>query len=114
MLGVIMILSFVIPLMGALAIRRYAWIGVWAGLAAMVAVPVLYKLATNTYDPMGWGYVLVLVFWPAALGSLLGGAVSAIRRARAGPGELTALNIGWAILLSGASVGLGLMFALDF
>lgn len=114
MLGVIMILSFAIPLMGALAIRRYAWIGIWAALASVVAVPVIYKLATNSYDPMGWGFVLVLVFWPAAIGSVLGGAITAFRRWKSGPGELSALKIVWAVALSALSVGLGLMFGLDF
>ena len=72
MLGVMMFLSFLVPLIGALAIRRYAWIGIWAGLSTVVAVPVLLKLYNHTYDPMGWGFVFVLFFLPAAVGSSIG------------------------------------------
>jgi len=113
MLGVLMLLSFLVPLIGALAIRRYAWIGAWAGISAIVAVPVLYKLATHTYDPMGWGYVFVLVFLPAAFGSALGMGITALRRWRQGPGDITALNLILAVSFAAITLSLGLLWAGD-
>lgn len=113
MLGVMMILSFLIPLAGALAIRRYAWIGIWSGVSAIVAAPVLYKLAIGNVDPMGWGFVLVLIFMPAAAGTALGSAVNAGLRWRMGPGKVTPLNIGLAIVWSVLTLWLGLVFAME-
>lgn len=89
MLGVMMLLSFFVPLVGALAIRRFAWVGIWAGVSAMVAAPVLHKLYNHTYDPMGWGFIFVLIFLPAAAGSALGMAITALRRWLQGPGAIT-------------------------
>ncbi|MEO0606754.1 MAG: hypothetical protein AAFY82_00875 [Pseudomonadota bacterium] len=114
MIGVVMLLSFLAPLVAALMIRRYAWIGACAALSAIVAVPVIYKLVTRTFDPMGWGFALLLVFWPAAAGVMLGALVTAFRRARAGPGELKVLNVGLAVLLSVMSAGFALLVASDF
>ena len=37
MLGVMMLLSFILPLAGVLMIRRYAWIAAWAAMAAVTA-----------------------------------------------------------------------------
>lgn len=113
MLGVMLLLSFLVPLVGAMAIRRYAWIGVWAGLAAVVAVPVLHKLYNHTYDPMGWGFVFVLFFLPAAIGSAIGMAVTALRRWRQGPGNLTAINMILAAALAVITLSAGLMMAGD-
>ena len=113
MLGVLLLLSFFVPLIGALAIRRYWWIGAWAGVSAVVAVPVLYKLQTGTYDPMGWGYIFVLVFVPAALGSALGMAITALRRKLQGPGEVQAINMILAGAFAVATISLGLMMAAD-
>jgi hypothetical protein len=113
MLGVMMLLSFAIPLVGALAIRRYWWIGAWAGVSAVVAVPVLYKLITQTYDPMGWGFIFVLIFLPAAIGSALGAAITALRRWRAGPGEVTVVNTILAVSFTVATISLGLLMAAD-
>ena len=114
MLGVMMLLSFVFPLAGVLMIRRYAWIAAWAAMAAIVAAPVIYKLVTQTYDPMGWGFILVLVILPAAIGAALGAAITAIRRWRSGPGDLTILNISLAAFFSITSVGFALLAASDF
>ncbi|MFN3213332.1 MAG: hypothetical protein ACE37M_09525 [Henriciella sp.] len=114
MLGVLMLLSFVFPLAGALMIRRYAWIGACAAMSAMVAVPVIYKLATNTQDPMGWGFILVLVFFPALIGVTLGGLITALRRWRSGPGEVTLLKGLLAAFFSIISVGYALYAASDF
>ena len=113
MLGVMMFLSFLVPLIGALAIRRYAWIGIWAGLSTVVAVPVLLKLYNHTYDPMGWGFVFVLFFLPAAVGSAIGMAVTALRCWRQGPGHLTALNLILAAALAVITLSVGLMMAGD-
>lgn len=113
MLGVLMLLSFAVPLVGALAIRRYWWIGAWTGVSAVVAAPVLHKLLAGTYDPMGWGYVFVLVFLPAAFGSALGMAITALRRKLQGPGEIQALNMILAGAFSVATISLGLMMAAD-
>lgn len=114
MIGVLILLSFMVPLVSALLIRRYAWIGACAAMSAMVAGPVIHKLVTRTYDPMGWGFALVLVFYPAAAGVTLGALITAVRRAQAGPGELTGLNVSLAALLSVTSVGFGLLVASDF
>ena len=113
MLGVIMLLSFLIPLIGALAIRRYWWIGAWTGVSAVVAAPVLYKLITHSYDPMGWGFVIVLVFLPAAIGAALGLVITALRRRLSGPGTLSPLNIGLAGGFGAMTIVLGLVFAAD-
>ena len=113
MLGVMMLLSFAIPLAGGLAIRRYAWLGAWAGVSAIVAMPVLYKLATGNIDPMGWGFVFVLFFLPVAVGSAIGMAVTALRRWRQGPGNLTALNLILAVALAVITLSVGLMMAGD-
>lgn len=80
---------------------------------AIVAVPVVYKLATGTHDPMNWGFTVALVFLPAAAGSVLGGAVTALRRWRLGPSELTMLNLIAAAMWAIICVGLGLFFAFD-
>lgn len=114
MLGVIMLLSFIFPLAGVLMIRRYAWIAAWAAMAAIVAAPVLYKLVTETHDPMGWGFVMVLVFLPAAAGAALGAAITAFRRWQSGPGDLKILNISLAAFFSITSVGFALLAASDF
>ena len=114
MLGVLMLLSFVFPLAGALMIRRYAWIGACAVMSAVVAVPVIYKLATNTNDPLGWGFALVLVFFPALIGVSLGALITALRRWRAGPGEVTILKSVLAAFFSIVSVGFALYAASDF
>lgn len=114
MLGVMMLLSFVFPLAGVLMIRRYTWIAVWAVLAATVAAPVIYKLVTQTYDPMGWGFVLVLVILPAGVGAALGALLTAFRRWRSGPGDLTLLNISLAAFFSIISFGFALLAASDF
>ena len=87
MLGVMMLLSFIVPLVGALAIRRFAWVGIWAGVSAMVAAPVLHKLFNHTYDPMGWGFIFVLIFLPAAAGSGLGMAITAAPTLASGTGR---------------------------
>lgn len=113
MLGVMMLLSFAIPLVGALAIRRYWWIGVWTGVSVVVATPVLYKLITHTYDPMGWGFILVLVFLPAAIGSALGLIITALRRWLAGPGSISQLNMGVAAAFAAMTVFLGLVMSAD-
>ena len=113
MLGVMMFLSFLVPLIGALAIRRYAWICIWASLSTLVAVPVLLKLYNHTYDPMGWGFVFVLFFLPAAVGSAIGMAVTALRRWRQGLGDLTALNLILAVALAVITLSVGLMMAGD-
>nr|WP_070960757.1 hypothetical protein [Hyphomonas sp. Mor2] len=113
MLGVLMLLSFLIPLIGALAIRRYAWVAAWAGVSAIVAVPVLYKLMSRTYDPMGWGFVFVLVFLPAALGSGLGMAITALRRRLQGPGEIEVINKILAGAFAVSTISLGLILAGD-
>ncbi len=113
MLGVLMLLSFLVPLVGALAIRRYWWTGAWAAVSAVVAAPVLNKLITHTYDPMGWGFLLVLVFLPAAIGSALGIAVTALRRRLSGPGAIAPLNIGIAAGFAAMTVFLGLVFSTD-
>ena len=112
MLGVMMLLSFAIPLAGALAIRRYAWLGAWAGVSAIVAMPVLYKLATGNIDPMGWGFALVLVFVPAAAGAALGSLITYLRRARMGAGEIKIVNIALAISLTALTLWGGLAFSL--
>ena len=114
MIGVIMLLSFTLPLLGALMIRRYAWIGACAAMSAIVAVPVIYKLVTRTYDPMGWGFALVLVFWPALAGVSLGALITALRRRHSGPGELKGLNGALAAVLSLISVSFALWVAVDF
>ena len=114
MLGVMMLISFAVPLAGALMIRRYTWVGICAGLMAVVAAPVIQKLVNNSYDPMGWGFVLILVFWPAAAGTTLGGLITAFRRWRSGPGPVQALNVIFAVLLAGVSVWFGLWAASDF
>jgi len=113
MLGVLMVFSFLVPLIGALAIRRYWWIGAWAGVSGVVAVPVLYKLQTGTYDPMGWGYVFVLVFMPAAIGSGLGMAITALRRKLQGPGGISAVNTILAVCFAMMTLSLGLWMASD-
>lgn len=114
MLGVMMLLSFVFPFVGVLMIRRYAWIAAYAAMAAIVAAPVIYKLLTQTYDPMGWGFVLVLVILPAGIGAALGASITAVRRWRSGPGDLTVLNISLGGVFSIISVGFALMAASDF
>ena len=114
MLGVMMLLSFILPLAGVLMIRRYAWIAAWAAMAAIVAAPVIYKLVTQTYDPMGWGFTRVLVILPAAIGAARGAAITAFRRWRSGPGDLTTLNISLAAFFSITSVGFALLAASDF
>ena len=114
MLGVMMLLSFAVPLAGALMIRRFAWVGICAGLMTVVAIPVIQKLATNSYDAMGWGFVIILVFLPAAAGTILGGLITAFRRWKSGPGPVQALNVSFAVLLAGVSVWFGLWAALDF
>ena len=114
MLGVMMLLSYSFPLAAALTIRRYFWIGVCALLAAIVATPVLYKVATASHDPMGWGFAMVLVFLPALLGTAIGSAINAVLRWRMGPGQLTAWNVIPAALLSAISVWFGLWVAIDF
>ena len=114
MIGVLMLLSFSLPLAATLAVRRYLWIGVCAVLVAVVAVPVLYKVATGTHDPMGWGFAMVLVFMPALIGSTIGGAITAFRRWRMGPGPITALNISLAVILAAISFGFGLWVAMDY
>jgi|GEM_PF-5442595 len=111
MLGVLMLFSFLIPLAGALAIRRFAWVGAWFGVSAIVAAPVLYKLATRTYDPMGWGFVIVLIFMPAAAGSALGMSVTSLRRWASGPGDVSMLNVILAIIWTSLTIGLGLFMA---
>lgn len=114
MLGVMMLLSFIFPLVGVLMIRRYAWIAACVAMAAIVAAPVIYKLVTQTYDPMGWGFVLVLVLLPAAIGTALGAFITAFRRWRAGPGDLTVLNLSLAAFFSIVSVGFAFLAASDF
>ena len=114
MLGVMMLLSFVFPLAGVLMIRRYAWIAACPAMAATVAVPVIYKLVTQTYDPMGWGFVLVLVILPAGIGAALGASITAFRRWQSGPGDLTVLNISLAAFFSITSLGFALLAASDF
>lgn len=114
MIAILMLLSFAVPLAGALMIRRYSWIGVCAVMAMIVATPVIQKLVSSSYDPMGWGFALVLVFWPAAIGVSLGALITALRRWRAGPGDLTLLNISLALILSVASLSFGLLVASDF
>ena len=114
MLGVIMLLSFIFPLTGVLMIRRYAWIAAWAAMAAIVGAPVIYKLITQTYDPMGWGFVMVLVFLPAAIGAALGAAITAFRRWRSGPGNFTVMNVSLAAFFSITSVGFMFLAASDF
>ncbi|MEL6860669.1 MAG: hypothetical protein AAGL11_02440 [Pseudomonadota bacterium] len=114
MLGVMMLISFAVPLAAALMIRRYTWAGICAGLMALVAIPVIHKLATNSYDAMGWGFVMILVFMPAAAGTVLGGLITAFRRWKSGPGPVQLLNIGFATLLAGLSVWFGLWAASDF
>lgn len=111
MLGVLMLLSFLVPLIGALAIRRYKWVAAWAAVSGVIAVPVLHKLYTHTYDPMGWGYVFVLIFLPAAIGSGLGMAITALRRWRQGPGDVTALNLILAVSFAAITLSLGLLWA---
>ena len=114
MLGLMMLLSSAVPFSGALAIRRYSWLGVCAGLTALVAVPVTYKVTTNSMDPMGWGFVMVLVFMPALAGVGLGAAVTAFRRWRAGPGSLNAFNLIFGIAMAVLATGFGLFAASDF
>ena len=114
MIGGMMELSFVFPLVGVLMVRRYAWIAAWAAAAAGVAALVIYKLVTQTYDPMGWGFVLVLVILPAGIGAGLGALITAFRRWRSGPGELTVLNISLAAFFSIVSVGFAFYAASDF
>ena len=114
MLGVMMLLSFVFPLAGVLMIRRYAWIAAWAAVAASGAAVVLYKLVTQTYDPMGWGFVLVLVILPAGIGAGLGALITAFRRWRSGPGELKLINVSLAAFFSIISVAFVFFAASDF
>lgn len=113
MLGVIMLFSFLFPLAGTLAIRRYRWIAAWAVMAAMICAAILYKVSAGLHDPMGWGIVFVLVFMPAAIGSALGAAITAFRRWRMGPGELTALNMGLAASWSLITLGFTVVFLID-
>ena len=114
MIGVLMLLSFIVPLGGALAIRRYTWLGVCAALTAVVALPVFYKVTTNTMDPMGWGFAMVLVFMPALAGTGLGSLITGLRRWRAGPGPLNAFNLIFGLGLAALATGFGLLVASDF
>ncbi len=112
MIAILILLSFLVPLLGALAIRRYWWIGVWTGVTAIVGLPVVYKLVTGTHDPMGWGFVFILVFLPAAFGSVLGSIATALRRRLLGPGEIHAINSILAGSLAAITISLGLMMAI--
>ena len=114
MLGLLMLLSFAVPLSGALAIRRYTWLGVCAALTALVAIPVIYKVTTNSMDPMGWGFVMVLVFMPALAGVTVGAAITAFRRWRGGPGPLNAFNVILGLAMAALAAGFGLLVASDF
>ena len=114
MIGVLMLLSLIFPLVGALMIRRYTWIAACAVMSAIVAIPVIYKLVTGTYDPMGWGFAMVLVFLPALVGVSAGGLITALRRWRAGPGALKISNTLLAAFFSIISVGFALYAASDF
>ena len=112
MLGVIMALSFVFPFAGSLAIRRFQWIGAWLGLILALAGLVVFKISDGAYDEAAFGFMMVLVFLPTAIGATLGSGLNAFRRWRMGPGELATLNIilaiiwtfvtvWWAILMTG-------------
>lgn len=114
MLGVLMLLSFAVPFSGTLAIRRYTWLGVCAALTAIVAIPVVYKVTTNSMDPMGWGFAMVLVFMPALIGTGLGGLITALRRWRGGPGPLNAFNVVFGLAMAALATGFGLLVASDF
>lgn len=114
MLGLIMIFSFAAPLAAALSIRRYTWIGICLALVALVAIPVLTKVISNSQDPMGWGFAMVLVFVPALVGAGLGSLITGLRRWRSGPGKLSPVNMGLGGILSAAAVAWGLFVASDF
>lgn len=109
MLGVLAVLSFVFPLIGSLAVRRFSWVGICLGAVALMTAGTYYVITTSNSDTIAPGDLTILLSIPAIIGSGLGCLINVFIRIAKGAGELKPINLTVATLWGLTMGGFGLV-----